>query len=393
LCPARRWTILARQVAESRQSSLAVLADPNRSAIDVSILIPTYHEAPNLRELLPRIVTILEQAGLAGEILVVDDNSQDGIDEVCAELGKQAPIELLIRTEERGLSSAVVHGMQHATGDVLLVMDADLSHPPEKIPELIEALKSTDADFVIGSRYVEGGEVDKNWGLFRWFNSKASTLLAWPLTSAKDPMAGFFAIRRSRFESATFLDPVGYKIGLELMVKCVCKNVAEVPITFQDRLHGESKLTLREQLNYLRHLYRLYEYRLGMLARPLQFPMVGCSGMVIDLTAFTLLGRALSFDPARALGIWLAMSWNFWLNRRLTFSHARGENPLRQYILFCLSCRVGALVNLAVSSGLFRYVEFFADAKLLAAVCGIVAGTAFNYVLSDRLVFRVAKPK
>ena len=363
------------------------------SAIDVSIIIPTYHEAPNLRELLPRIVSILKQAGLAGQILVVDDDSRDGTDEVCAELATQHPIELLIRTEERGLSSAVVHGMQHAGGELLLVMDADLSHPPEKIPELIEALKSTDADYVIGSRYVEGGEVDKNWGLFRWLNSKVSTLLAWPLTSAKDPMAGFFAIRRERFESATFLDPVGYKIGLELMVKCGCKKVAEVPITFQDRLHGESKLTLREQLNYLRHLYRLYEYRLGVLARPLQFLMVGCSGIVIDLAFFTLLMRVLSFDPARAVAIWLAMSWNFCLNRRLTFSHARGENPFRQYVLFCLSCLVGALVNLSVSSGLFRYVEFFTDAELLAAVCGIVAGTTFNYVLSDRLVFRVTKPK
>lgn len=365
------------------------------SAIDISIIIPTYHEAPNLRELLPRISEILEQAGLAGQIIVVDDNSQDGTDEVCAELGRQDPIELLIRTEERGLSSAVIHGMQQAVGEVLLVMDADLSHPPEKIPELLEALKSSDADFAIGSRYVEGGEVDKNWGLFRWFNSKVSTLLAWPLTSAKDPMAGFFAIRRERFESANSLDPIGYKIGLELMVKCDCKNVAEIPITFRDRLHGESKLTLREQWNYLRHLKRLYEYRLGVLARPLQFLMVGSSGMVIDLVCFTLLGRVLELDfgPARALAIWIAMSWNFWLNRRITFSHARGENPYRQYVLFCLSCLVGATVNWSISFSLFRYVAWFANAKLLAAICGIVAGTVFNYVLSDRLVFRVTKPK
>jgi len=226
-------------------------------ATAVSIIIPTFHEAPNLRELLPRILAILDQAGLAGQIIVVDDNSQDGTDEICAGLGQQSPIELLVRTEERGLSSAVIHGMQHAVGDFLLVMDADLSHPPEKIPELLDALNSSNADFAIGSRYVKGGKADKNWGLFRWFNSKVSTLLAWPLTSAKDPMAGFFAIRRERFESAKILDPVGYKIGLELMVKCGCKNVAEIPIAFQNRLHGESKLTLREQLNYLRHLKRL----------------------------------------------------------------------------------------------------------------------------------------
>jgi dolichol-phosphate mannosyltransferase len=364
-------------------------------ATDVSIIIPTYHEAPNLRELLPRIHSILDQAGLAGQIIVVDDNSRDGTEEVCAEFGRQFPVELLIRTEERGLSGAVIHGMRHAVGDLLLVMDADLSHPSEKIPELLEALTLSDADFAIGSRYVTGGEVDKNWGLFRWFNSKVSTLLAWPLTSAKDPMAGFFAIRRARFESANFLDPVGYKIGLELMVKCGCKNVAEIPITFRDRLHGESKLTLREQLNYLRHLKRLYGYRLGVLARPLKFLLVGLSGTVIDLACFTLLDRALKLDvgPARALAIWLAMSWNFWLNRRITFSHARGENPFRQYVLFCLSCLVGATVNWSIFYSLFSYVGLFANAKLLAAICGIVAGTAFNYVLSDRLVFRAPKSK
>jgi dolichol-phosphate mannosyltransferase len=165
------------------------------------------------------------------------------------------------------LSSAVVRGLKVARGDVLLVMDADLSHPPEKIPELLEALDDLEVDFVIGSRYVTGGGMDESWGLIHWWNSRVATWMARPFTSASDPMAGFFALRRPTFEAARELNPVGYKIGLELIVKCGCKQICEVPIQFANRLHGESKLSLREQLNYLRHLGRLGEYKLRNVFR------------------------------------------------------------------------------------------------------------------------------
>jgi len=123
-------------------------------------------------------------------------------------------------------------------------MDADLSHPPEKIPELVEVIRTAGADFVIGSRYLPGGGTDERWGLFRWLNSKVATLMARPLTSARDPLAGFFALQRARYlESSSSLDPIGYKIGLELIVKCKCRKIAEVPIFFGNRLKGESKLS------------------------------------------------------------------------------------------------------------------------------------------------------
>ena len=363
------------------------------SMTDVSVVIPTYREAPNLRELIPLVSSVLDNAGLSGEIIVVDDNSNDGTNEVCAEFADHYPLQLLSRKVERGLSSAVIHGMLRAKGNILLVMDADLSHPPEKIPELVNSLSDSDADFAIGSRYVSGGTVDRNWGVFRWLNSRVSTLLAWPLTSVKDPMAGFFAIRRERFESARRLDPVGYKIGLELIVKCDCRRIREVPITFQDRRYGQSKLTLREQVNYLRHLKRLYEFRLGVVACPLQFLIVGCTGMVLDVVSFALLSLTTGFGVARALAIWMAMTWNFWLNRRLTFSCARTEGTLVQYVKFSLSCLVGALVNWSVSFAVFHHVEWFADSQLLSAFFGVVAGTVFNYVLSNGWVFRSPKQR
>ena len=235
--------------------------------LDVSVIVPTFKEGENLPVLIPRIGAALDSANLRGEIIIVDDNSPDNTPSVCAELAHTYPVKLLVRTTERGLSSAVVHGLRHASGDTLLVMDADLSHPPEKIPEMVAMLNSGGVDFVIGSRYVRGGTTADDWGLFRWLNSKVATVLAWPLTSAADPMAGFFAIRRTTFESGMHLDPIGYKIALELIVKCACRNVREVPIMFHNRLHGTSKLTFKEQVNYIRHLKRLYAYKLKRMCR------------------------------------------------------------------------------------------------------------------------------
>lgn len=227
--------------------------------MDVSVIVPTYREAENLPVLAGALADALARRKMRYEIVIVDDNSADGTEQVCADLSRQHPLRLLVRHNERGLASAVLHGMRAAKGQYLVVMDADLSHPAEAIPSLLDPL-SLGADFVIGSRYVSGGSTEQGWGLFRWLNSKVATMLAWPLARVHDPMAGFFALSRRTFLSATTLDPIGYKIGLELLVKCRCRKVVEVPIHFRNRLHGESKLSLREQVNYLRHLGRLYRF-------------------------------------------------------------------------------------------------------------------------------------
>jgi dolichol-phosphate mannosyltransferase len=369
------------------QRILDAATQPSRGIVDVSVIVPTYREAENLPILVPRVAAALADAGVDGEILIVDDNSPDETRRVCAELADKYPLRLVVRTTNRGLSPAVVAGMQQASGDILLVMDADLSHPPEKIPELIETLQSGQTDFVIGSRYVSGGGTDDEWGWFRWLNSRVATLLAWPLTSARDPMAGFFALRAETFRNAAKLDPIGYKIGLELLVKGGCRHVREVPIQFRDRLHGESKLSLKEQLNYLRHLRRLYLYKLGHAGRLLQFVLVGSTGMVVDLLVYAFALSILPLQAARGLAIWLAMSWNFLLNRRLTFPDADQKPVWGQYVLFCLSCSLGAIVNWGVSVGLTEMIPLFDRWKLLAAVVGVLTGTIFNYVLSCRVAF------
>lgn len=240
--------------------------NPDRSAVsgrgyDLSIIVPTYQEADNLPHLIERIGKVRRETGLHIELLLMDDDSGDG----SAELLHQRPepwVTLVARRGERGLSAAVLEGMRRAMGEILLCMDADLSHPPEQIVPMMAELRAG-ADFVFGSRYVRGGSTPDDWSWLRWLNSKVATWLARPLTTARDPMSGFFALRRDTFLACEALDPIGYKIGLELMVKCGCTRVAEVPIRFEKRLFGQSKLTLRQQLLYLEHLRRLYLYRIA----------------------------------------------------------------------------------------------------------------------------------
>lgn len=229
----------------------------------VSIVVPTFHESENIRELVTRIAGALEYAYPGYEILLVDDNSQDGIEQEVARLqAERFPVRLITRTDQRGLSTAVIRGFDEAVGDFLVCMDADLSHPPEKLPDLIASLKDPAIDFVIGSRYVVGGRTDSEWGWFRRLNSRVATWLARPFSRARDPLAGYFALSRERYEECELLNPIGYKIGLEILVKSRCQNVAEVPIAFADRQRGESKLTLSEQLRYLHHLAKLAWFKL-----------------------------------------------------------------------------------------------------------------------------------
>jgi dolichol-phosphate mannosyltransferase len=234
----------------------------------ISIVLPTYKEAENISFLLERIFKTMKVIEDGYEIIIVDDNSKDGIEEIVDRFSQGGlPVRIIVRMNERGLSSAVICGFQEAKGDVLVCMDADMSHPPTVIPQLVEALRDGETEFCIGSRYVPGASTDETWGQFRWLNSKVATLLARPFTSAKDPLAGFFAIPADVFRRQSTLCPIGYKIGLELIVKQRVKKVSEVPIHFTNRQFGQSKLNLREQLNYIRHIKHLAKYKFNWFSR------------------------------------------------------------------------------------------------------------------------------
>jgi dolichol-phosphate mannosyltransferase len=351
--------------------------------VHVSVVVPTYKEVENIPHLVKRISKVRAQQGWDLELLIMDDDSRDGSAELVQRLGLPW-VSLITRTEDRGLSQAVLDGLRRANGDVLVVMDADLSHPPEVLPQMVERLQRGH-DFVLGSRFVTGGTTDDDWGLFRWLNSRVATLLAWPLTSLKDPMSGFFMMRRATFEGGKEFSPVGYKIGLELYVKCGCTNPFEVPIHFTDRQLGESKLTFKEQLRYLQHVRRLYVYRFALWSELVQFVLVGATGLGVNLALLTLfLMLGMSMRVSVSLAIALSMVWNFVFNRRFSFAYAQDGAIVRQFLRFVSACSLGALVNYAVT----LFAVGMVGVPQLAAVLGVVAATGFNFVASRLYVFK-----
>lgn len=358
----------------------------NLTPTSVSLIVPTYKEVENLPKLVERLKQLKNNCSdCTIELLIMDDDSGDGTEQL-VEL-EQPWIRLIIRKENRGLSQAVVDGLKQAKHEFIVVMDADLSHPPEKIPEMIQELKEG-ADFVIGSRYVPGASTDVEWGMFRWLNSKVATLLAWPLTRVKDPMSGFFALHRTTFERGQYaLNPIGYKIGLELLVKCDCQNAREIPIHFADRQYGESKLSFQEQLRYTQHLRRLFIYRHSFGTQMAQFAVVGTSGVFVNLLVLTLLiGFNVTVELAIALAIGVSMVSNFVLNRRFTFSHARNGSIIKQFLGFVGASSVGAAVNYAITLYLLTLIPTLLPQ--FAALVGILAGMFFNFAINRFFVFK-----
>jgi dolichol-phosphate mannosyltransferase len=186
----------------------------------LAIVVPAYREAENIPLLVNRFRALREKTAWKIDLLFMDDDSKDGSEELVRAMDLPW-VRMIVRTSDRGLSQAVLEGLHRSSADILVVMDCDLSHPPEKIPELVHALDNG-ADFAVGSRFAEGGSTDDDWGLLRWLNSRVATMLAKPLTSIKDPMSGFFALRQSTFQGGRDFNAVGYKIGLELLIKCHC---------------------------------------------------------------------------------------------------------------------------------------------------------------------------
>jgi dolichol-phosphate mannosyltransferase len=212
-------------------------------------VVPTYNEAGSLPLLVDRLAKAF--AGREWELVVVDDGSPDGTAGIADGLGKTHPINVVRRPGKAGLASAVVAGFAAARGDTLLVMDADLSHPPEVAPKLADAIASG-ADLAVGSRYVSGGGVE-DWPMRRQIVSRVACLMGQVLVPVRDSTSGFFALRRSVIDGVT-LNPIGFKIGFEVMARGKYKKVVEVPYTFRDREHGASKFGQREVVQYVQQL-------------------------------------------------------------------------------------------------------------------------------------------
>ena len=214
-----------------------MMSQPTKS---VSIVVPTRNEADNIAIL---VSEILDQGVALQEILFVDGDSKDGTQTVIRSLSPPGPIRLIEQDHaERGLAAAIIAGARAASGDLLLVMDADLSHPPERIGDLLGPLQAGTADMVIGSRYVKGGSTPA-WPLWRRMLSRSGAALAYPLTRVHDSMSGFFAISRTRLlEMAPAT--IGFKIAFETVLRGRPNlRVLEIPIAFHDRTRGKSKMS------------------------------------------------------------------------------------------------------------------------------------------------------
>ncbi len=225
----------------------------------LSLVIPTYNEGNNIARLLAELSKSFKENKIPAEIIIVDDNSPDGTGKLCERLSKkQKNVIVIQRPGKLGLSSAVIDGFHRAKGDVIGVMDADFSHPVEIIAKMFAEINNG-ADLVIGSRYISGGDI-KGWPLARKITSWGATTLASPFTRLKDPVSGLFMFRSSVIDNVE-LSPIGYKIGLEVIVKGKYRKAVEIPYVFVNRKIGKTKLNVKEYVNYLKQLAGLIIFR------------------------------------------------------------------------------------------------------------------------------------
>ena len=349
----------------------------------ISIIIPTYNEKDNIAPLVTRIHQALFRYNY--EILFVDDNSKDGTIEVASRLASRYPVKVIVRQNERGLATAVVHGLRYATGQIIGVMDADLQHPPEAIPELIKAIQNG-ADMAVASRYIEGGGCP-HWGLSRRVISKVALVVSHLLLPStrrvKDPLSGFFLFRRQNIVQAR-LKPIGYKISLEIMLAGRFKRVVEVPYIFEDRSAGKSKLSPRQQIDYLKHILSLMA-RTGELKRFIKFCTVGLSGIIVNQGFLWLLTEfaGLRYYISALFGIEASIVSNFVLNDYFTFTDRRtgkGKSFLARLLKFNVICLAGAGIQYGL---LMLFTSVFGVYYLVSNLIGIAVAFLWNYFMSS----------
>lgn len=354
----------------------------------ISLIIPTYNERDNIVPLVERINRAM--SGYDYVLVLIDDNSRDGTAELAASLAKKYPVRVVVRKDKRGLASAVVDGLQYVSGDIVGVMDADLQHPPEVLPELVKKVEAG-ADMVIASRYVKGGGC-RGWGLTRRLMSKAAGMVAHVVLPStrriNDPMSGFFMFNRRAVDGAD-LTPTGYKILLEMLVKGQFHNVAEVPYIFDTRRGGKSKLRARQQIDYLKHIYRLMRSS-GELTRFLKFCLVGLSGVGVNEGLLWLLTEraGLQYLWSSAVGIETSIITNFIFNNFFTFRDRRsaGVKPtLYRLLKFNLVSLAGLGINLGV---LWLFTNTLGIYYLLSNLIGIAVAALWNYALSNWWTWR-----
>jgi dolichol-phosphate mannosyltransferase len=354
----------------------------------ITIVVPTYNERDNIRQLVERIHQVL--SGYDYDILFIDDSSNDGTAELASSLSPRYPITVIVRKNKKGLASAVVDGLEYARSQIIGVMDADLQHPPEILDNLLKQIQSG-SNIAIASRYVEGGSC-QGWGLTRKVISKVAIFIAHLLLPStrqiKDPMAGYFMFDRQVVADAN-LKPTGYKILLEVLIEGEFQKVAEVPYTFQTRSSGQSKLKARQQIDYLKHIYSLMK-RKGEVLRFVKFCAVGLSGVGVNMGLLWILTEiaGLQYLLSAAIGIETSIITNFLLNDFFTFPDRRYltvKSTLNRLLKFNLVSIAGLAINLGA---LWLFTEVFGVYYLVSNIFGIALATLWNYGVNTYWTWR-----
>ncbi len=376
------------------------------SKAKLSIVLPTYNESQNIVRMLDSIADTVSPY-TAAEIIVVDDNSPDGTADIAKIHARNISdkrklhVEIIRREGKFGLSSAIVAGLQYATGDLLVVMDGDFSHPPHVIPSIVETLEDSNCDIVVASRYIKGGSII-GWPFKRRLMSKGATKIAqYGLgIEVKDPVSGFFAFKRDIIDGVKF-DAIGYKMLLEILVKTKGARVKEVPYTFTNRSIGKSKLDAEVMYDYLRAVVRLYRYgklmrqkekrtSVRFLSKAGRFYTVGASGLVVNYVASLLFSSVIPnmwYLYSTIIGILISMTSNFFLNKLWTFEDREfyAKHTAVQFGLFIGFSSLGAIIQLLL---VYVLVEKYNLAYPPSLILAVAAASVGNFLLNKKWTFK-----
>lgn len=376
-------------------------------SVYLSLVVPTYNEAGNVEKMVRILSSLLDSALPENyELIIVDDDSPDQTWAIAQTLISNYPhLQVMRRQGERGLSTAVIRGWQAARGEILGVIDGDLQHPPDVLPRLLAAI-AAGADLAVASRHVEEGGVS-DWSLTRRFLSRGAQilgllLLPGAISRVSDPMSGYFLVRRCAIAEQP-LQPLGYKILIEVLGRGKIEQIAEVGYIFQERETGASKVTWKQYQEYIRHLLRLRlsTGRVGRFRQQFNFPvgrflrfvLVGCSGLVVDMGSLYLLYDLLGLGLTRSaiLAAELAIINNFCWNDRWTFgeiSHKQRQwhQVLKRLLKFNLVCLIGLVFKILILNVLFNSLHLNA---YLANFLAIAAVTLWNFWINLKLNWRV----
>lgn len=370
----------------------------------LSLVIPTYNESQNIKDIVQILSNLLDEVIPDNyELIIVDDDSPDRTWELAQALTPIFPkLRVIRRQHERGLSTAVIRGWQVASGQVLGVIDGDLQHPPEVLLQLLEAIEQG-ADLAVASRNTEGGGVS-TWSLTRRFLSRGAQLLSLILLPGaagrvSDPMSGYFLVRRSVVVKRT-LNPIGYKILIEVLARGDVCRIAEVGYVFQERQANESKVTWKQYVEYLRHLLRL-RFSIGSrtIGRFIRFGLVGLSGVFVDMTILYLLSDPSTLGwgltRSKVIAAELAIINNFFWNDRWTFgdiskSQQTQRKRLKRFLKFNIICFLGLVFNVLLLNLLFNTLGVN---RYLANLIAIAATTLWNFWINLKLSWRVTEVK